>query len=668
MQYYNNILCCEQNWLIEQRIISASNIKVLKSRGIIQAARRGCRNTTALIAYESIPKRFQDVIVNKIGDPYQLVKKEKFEDRIKLDPEAPSFFSKYKLEDGRNLPPEVQLQYTNDAHIFYTITGLISKRKNIKKALGNKAKKLWENVTESINSIDKNKWDHTLPTSRVRIQKRYYRYQELGYLGLISNKWGNDNSRKVNVLIEKLILSLYILPNKPYNKSVHDLYLQFLGGAIDVVDKDTGELFDREDFKENGVLVELSEGTIYNYINSPKNRPIVDSYRSGKLEFSSTHRPHAHRTQAKMSLSKISMDDRDLRKMKDGIRLKAYYAYDVASGCVIGSAYNSFKKTPLFIDCMRDMFNFLNSKGLGIPMEVEVEHHLVKEFKDGLMKAKNVFPFVRWANPGNSQEKYAETLHRIKKYGYEKKYQDGIGRFYSKLEANRPVQEKIFDAENNNYQEKTYSKEELIAADLEVIEKYNNDQHPNQKLYKGMTRLEVLIYHANPNVAKYEEYLLAKYIGESTPTTIRRNQYVSANYAKYVLPSLEVLDRLAPNNLNVTAYWLPSHKQEAVHLYQNGEYICTCDKIVEFQTATAEMTKEDKEAFLRQSKYISKFDSHIKESRKQLAKVEIIENKGFDDEIEVEIVNTKSIEDDDWDLESLKNKSTYQKKSAIDNL
>ena len=43
-----------------------------------------------------------------------------------------------------------------------------------------------------------------------------------------------------------------------------------------------------------------------------------------------------------------------------------------------------------------------------MPAQVEVEHHLVNNFADGLMKAGVVFPFVRWCNPGNSQEKRAE--------------------------------------------------------------------------------------------------------------------------------------------------------------------------------------------------------------------------------------------------------------------
>ncbi|KAA5687339.1 hypothetical protein F3G32_28670, partial [Klebsiella pneumoniae] len=107
-----------------------------------------------------------------------------------------------------------------------------------------------------------------------------------------------------------------------------------------------------------------------------------------------------------------------------------------------GYAYNRYKTTELFLDCMRNMFQTLDRNGMYIPAELEVEHHLVSDFADGLMQAGTVFPLIRWCNPGNSREKRAEHKNREKKYGVEKRTQVGIGRWYAKLEANRPKEEK----------------------------------------------------------------------------------------------------------------------------------------------------------------------------------------------------------------------------------
>lgn len=339
------------------------------------------------------------------------------------------------------------------------------------------------------------------------------------------------------------------------------------------------------------------------------------------------------------------MDDRDLpRKMPNGNRVKAYYAYDVTSGCVIGSSYSQSKTTELFIDCMRSMFHNLDKGGYGMPLQVEVEHHLVNTFKDDLMKVGVIFPFVRWANPGNSQEKWAETGNRVKKYGYEKRYQDGIGRFYARLEANRTKSEKIFDADNDKFKEKTYPYDVLVADDLEIIEKYNNALHPNQKKYKDLTRAQVLEMYANPQMAQIDRPLLIRYIGDHTATSIRRNQYVQVNYAKYVLPSPKVMDQLQPNNYEVTAYYLRNelNEIESVYLYQNNEFICKCDKINEYNTANSEWIDDDKDKayYTDQAKYVAGFNKMVKDGKKELGKVRVIENTNYHDDTPVEIVQT----------------------------
>ena len=67
-------------------------------------------------------------------------------------------------------------------------------------------------------------------------------YKAGGYGVLISGKFGNQNTRKVDVKTEKLVLGLQCLPNKPLNSQVKDLYDAFVCGELDVYDIQTGEL------------------------------------------------------------------------------------------------------------------------------------------------------------------------------------------------------------------------------------------------------------------------------------------------------------------------------------------------------------------------------------------------------------------------------------------
>ena len=627
-EYYNDILCVHGGWLYrEGGVMSEQNYKQLIHRGWMKVLRRGCKGTPALVSFNTVPLRFRNEIIIAHGDPRLLTRQPKFIDEISPDAQAIEFYASYKLEDGRFLPIANQMEYSNNVAILNAIGRKLMNRSAKRRALGGKVTDVWETIAAEVEQLkDDDQWRHTLPSDPRRLQGRYKRYMSEGYTSLIHGNFTNDNSRIVTQQMEKLILSLYIMPEKPYESTVHEMYMRFMGGAIDVVDLTTGELFNREDFYDkDGRPVIPSQSTIWNYLNNPKNRVIIDRHRNDRHAFNNMHRPHHHRDSPRMGLSKISMDDRDLpRKMHDGTTVKAYYAYDVASGVLLGTAYSRRKDTSLFVECMRDMFRTLSRYGLGVPLEVEVENHLANKFKDDLLKAGIVFPMIQFCNPGNSQQKRAEHFNKQKKYGYEKRYHDGIGRWWAKLEDNRPKQVAEWDENGMKIKEKTYSFEDLVADDRRIIEIYNNDLHRKQKLYKGMTRLDVLRQKANPKATVANEGILARHIGDMAQTTIRRSQYVRVKYANYQLESPEILNRLEPNNYTVQAYYLPADEIKSVYIYQNGEFLCECKKIVKYNEATAEQTPEDRQAYTNQAKYVSQFDKMSKGGTKAPNKVRII--------------------------------------------
>ena len=108
MEYYNNILAIESNWLINSGIISEANYKNLTTRKDITILRRGCRNTPALVAFDNMPDRFKAKVIEKLGgNPYDIVKTNRLAELIEDDLEASKFFDEYEIsEDGRHLPTE----------------------------------------------------------------------------------------------------------------------------------------------------------------------------------------------------------------------------------------------------------------------------------------------------------------------------------------------------------------------------------------------------------------------------------------------------------------------------------------------------------------------------------------------------------------------------------
>lgn len=599
-------------------IMSIPNYKKLAAKEKINVVRSGRGlGGYVLVEIATMPLRFQERIKLKYGDMKEYVIRNWLGSHYHIDAKAREFYTRFRFDNGDALPPEHIQEYTVNASVIEAVMRAMEdatfKRKAMKAGPVN-----WGELAGAI-SYYQAEFGHTLPVSSNRFKKRVNDFKANGYESLISRKFMNQNRRKVTYDIERLLLSIDAQPEQPFNTTVWEQYNLFVQGELELYDPETGEVLNPADFtdKDGNPLV-LSPATVANYLNNPKNKALRGKLHMSQWDFNNAYRPYHLRSIGEYSLSKVSLDDRDLpRPMKDGNRVKAYYAYDVVSGAVVGYAYNRYKTTELFLDCMRNMFQTLDRNGMYIPAELEVEHHLVSDFADGLMQAGTVFPLIRWCNPGNSREKRAEHKNREKKYGVEKRTQVGIGRWYAKLEANRPKEEKVYDEKNNTYKVKTYSYEELVADDIRAIETFNAQPHPNQKRYPGMSRWDVLCAHQNPNLAPWDKAVLYRFIGQHTETTIRQNTYCTVMYNQYGPPSPEIIEKLEPRNYKVDAYYLPDADGtiNEVYIYQNGRYIATCKPVARYNENTAEQTEYDKAAYTEQSKYVAQFDKMMKDGK-----------------------------------------------------
>lgn len=599
-------------------ILSVPNYKKLAAKKEINVVRPGKGlGSYALVEIATMPLRFQERIKLKYGDMKEDVIRNWLGSHYHIDAKARDFYTRFRFDNGDTLPPEHIQEYTVNASVIEAVMRAMEDATFMRKAM--KAGPVnWGELAGAI-SYYQAEFGHTLPVSSNRFKKRVNDFKANGYESLISRKFMNQNRRKVTYDIERLLLSIDAQPEQPFNTTVWEQYNLFVQGELELYDPETGEVLNPADFtdKDGNPLV-LSPATVANYLNNPKNKALRGKLHMSQWDFNNAYRPYHLRSIGEYSLSKVSLDDRDLpRPMKDGNRVKAYYAYDVVSGAVVGYAYNRYKTTELFLDCMRNMFQTLDWNGMYIPAELEVEHHLVSDFADGLMQAGTVFPLIRWCNPGNSREKRAEHKNREKKYGVEKRTQVGIGRWYAKLEANRPKEEKVYDEKNNTYKVKTYSYEELVADDIRAIQTFNAQPHPNQKRYPGMSRWDVLCAHQNPNLAPWDKAVLYRFIGQHTETTIRQNTYCTVMYNQYGLPSPEIIEKLEPRNYKVDAYYLPDADGtiNEVYIYQNGRYIATCKPVARYNENTAEQTEYDKAAYTEQSKYVAQFDKMMKDGK-----------------------------------------------------
>lgn len=226
MVYHNNTLCFEAGWLIGKGIMSESNYKQLAHKKHIQVVRNGCRNTPALVAYDSIPTRFKAEIVELIGgDPYQQAKYNILEEHITINAQASQYFDKYRLSDGRMLPPKARQEYYANAIILDAIHRLVVTRVAKKKLMGRRVAKVWSSLSEAVQGLDRTVYPHALPENAIRLKDKYNLYREGGYESLIHKNYANKHAAVIDDKVkESLVIELLADPRNIDNEQVARLY------------------------------------------------------------------------------------------------------------------------------------------------------------------------------------------------------------------------------------------------------------------------------------------------------------------------------------------------------------------------------------------------------------------------------------------------------------
>jgi hypothetical protein len=264
----------------------------------LQRVRRACRGVYALYSVESLPPKFREAAKEKYGIPArQAISKETANDLlsyIRIDEAAVKFYREYTYPNGREIEPSVQAAYANGAAIL-NATGEIIERhinaraKHRKNRMSNK--ELFDRFAAALPRVSE-MWPNNLPEYPRNLEIKYKKYLKEGYSSLIKQTCADyKHAQLVTPYIERVLLSIYVMKNKPFAKSVNEIYSMFLRGEIEIVDKSTGELLDRHKCYKNNMPVTLSDGTVWNVLNKPKNRRIVDSLRNDMMYNKKVHEP-----------------------------------------------------------------------------------------------------------------------------------------------------------------------------------------------------------------------------------------------------------------------------------------------------------------------------------------------------------------------------------------
>ena len=227
MQYYNNILTVEAGWMIEQGVMSATNYRNLANRGDIQVVRRACRNTPALVAYDSMPDRYKQAITERVGNVRQAARQNVLEGLIEHSATASEYFENYMIDDDRHLPADKRREYYTNAIVLEAVGRLMESRNAKRKALGNRATRCWDEMSEAVQDLDLTKWPHTLPANARSLERKYDRFVAEGYASLVHKAYttGSKNAAKVADENQKAMLVTFMSdPRNLDNAQVAKLY------------------------------------------------------------------------------------------------------------------------------------------------------------------------------------------------------------------------------------------------------------------------------------------------------------------------------------------------------------------------------------------------------------------------------------------------------------
>lgn len=616
-------------------ILSKANYDAYVKRGKLSVARRGGgASCPALIDYKSLPEDIRKKVDMKYPDMEAMQSRadkasyKVFREAYVEDMKAYSYYidrlNELKTETTNERLTKLAKEYAVNASVIQAVLRL-KREATLYRKVRQGRKTSWAEMSEAIRFY-KEEYGHTLGLSPARFAQWVRRYESEGYGVLISKKFGNMNTLKASVQVEKLLMELAYDKHRPYDRTVWEWYCAFLRGEMSYYNKTTGEMYDPADYPD------LSEKTVNEILKTRLNQARLSKRHDALHDYKTGLRPYNKREKPKYSLSMVSLDDKDFgikihwtkemevqdrgRKVMKPVKvvtaLKAYICYDVASECAIGWAFSGEKDTDIFERCIRSMYCNLLAWGLGQPYEAQVENHIVSLYKEGMMKSGTLFPEVSFAGAENSQEKYAEHYNRMLKYQFEKYMVDiAIGRPHAKTSANRTKGFTAHRDKEGNICVKDFA--EACRLYDSIIEAYNNAPHSKQKLYKGLSRKDALLQCVHPEIQPINLVQMARWAGYATKTSVVRGM-LRANYMDYSV-SPEAQERLKGRKGRVTAHYLPDEAGEVneVYLFQEDVFLEVCPRIVPYQVSKLERTAEDMRKLGRQQARVRAWDKAVEQ-------------------------------------------------------
>jgi hypothetical protein len=580
-----------------------------------------------LISWDKLPDDWKKQCIDRFGNPQAEVSPlQRF---FKMDGAAKLHYDKFQFEEsGDYLTPAQKKRYTVNASVLNALRDLKTYRENSRKSRNGSLRGLLKSLTGDailFNNYLKatHNTQHTLPNNERSLSRKLNAYIRHGYDSLIDGRNNNNNAQIVTPEMIKIWKEIYAgqKNHKPTYFEVSVKYNQFLAGQADIINNETGEIYDHkaECFRP------ASEGTVYSYQELWENRIATHSIRSGdRQKFKGIYEPYHKLKQPEYAGSLISVDDRQPPfEYAAGKRMWFYNAIDLGSEAFTCWVYGETKEG-IIIDFYKQLVRNYTEWGLPLPYELEGELSLNSSFVNTFLENGAMFQRVR-IEANNARGKKIESYYRKLRYGLEKLRRAWLARPFALSESNQA----------HSGGKDLIPKNEIIEGCLRDIETWNNTLHSNQELHPGMTRWDVFLDKQHPQLVPTNWAGILPYLGTRTKSSMKAGRIMLQGKARVVgfdgkvalgETLINVMKKIEGHE--VAVYWMEDSQGDVLKslVYDmQGTLICDLLGDLEYNRATLEQTDEDRANRTLQSAYSATVQGYIRRNAAEIERITIIE-------------------------------------------
>jgi hypothetical protein len=350
-EIFQNTMCVASGLLYQDNdpLLTKSNYDAIKRR-YAKTIRTGGNGRNALIDFNSLPSKYQQLIVERYGDPFQNSEAEYITSQLEADTEASKYFEKFKLPDGRNLPESTQREYFTNAQILNLVEKLISRQKTKQRVFGKtRTTALWQKLADAIAILSEDLYPHTLPSNPRSLERKLKSYKKTGYAALVHKNFGNGHAAKIEGDVADWILATYCLPHKINIPVLHNQYTRI--------------------YKGEG-WPSLSESAISLWLDKPEIKRLWTLARHGRDYFVNKYQHHTKRDRSNwfanaywaVDGTKLDWAHFEDNSLGMAAKLKINVIMDVYSEKILGWSYSETEDHTDHFTALKQAFNTSQSK------------------------------------------------------------------------------------------------------------------------------------------------------------------------------------------------------------------------------------------------------------------------------------------------------------------